>query len=203
MICFFFGLPSAWLMSCFSVLCGWLRFHVWMIKHFFVTFPSVNSPSCFLSCLCFWLLDFQVGIMHVRRRLTCSSGRSCRCVWLTLWERSICCLTSSSVNLQSNWCRNGEYNEFKMEDMLHWAFPELCQISPQVHAKFFRTSRVWEQEARRPTCSEWVSSTFSCGYVFLLFVKHLDSLVLQAVARHAVIISCDVNSGQSWKQRNR
>ncbi len=32
--------------------------------------------------------------------------------------------------------------------------PELCQISPQVHAKFFGTSRVREQEARRHTCPE-------------------------------------------------
>lgn len=128
----------AWLMSC-AVLC---RCQV----SFFCSLPSVNtdSPSCFLSCLCFGLLDFQVGIMHVRRRLTCSCGRSCQCVWLTLWERSICCPTGSSANLQSNWCRNGNKNEFEMEDvrcqihMLHeaWALPNLFPGTCKVFSNF-------------------------------------------------------------------
>lgn len=179
-------------MSCCSVLCRFLRFHVWtMIKLFFF----VAFPSCIRSCLCFWLPDFQVGIMHVRRHLTCSCGRSCRCAWLTLWERSICCLTSSSVNLQSNWCRNGEYKWVWIG--VHACFieacPELCRISPQVHAKFFRTSRVWEQEARRPTCPEWVSRT--CVFFFLLFVRHLDCMPCNSLKNKSIIFSCEVNSG--------
>ncbi len=91
--------------------------------------------------------------------------------------------------------------KFKMEDV-RWMFTEPCQISSQVHAKFFWTSRVREQEARRPTCLEWVSRTLFMMF-FMLFVSHLDGLVLQAVAWHAIIFSGEVNSGQSWEQRNQ
>lgn len=132
-------------------------------------------------------IAFQAGKMRVRKRLTCSCERSCRCVSPTPWGRWLCCRITCSASPLSNWCRNGEsthnlaptraappvkrnsgYDAFgKLQDNRRHSLEAIFFFKQlpcwflfcflKVHAELRWAAGLREQEARGPSHSEWVS----------------------------------------------
>lgn len=115
---------------------------------------------------------FQAGTMLVRKHPICSCVRSCRCAWPTPWGRSISYLITCSANPPSDWCRNGE--TFLEKDALIWRLGDkdynsriikkrvwnlpfdLCVLY-KVYAELCGAAWLWEQKARGPSRTQWVS----------------------------------------------